>query len=284
VNHSTATPEPTSRRTLLGARLSAFIVGWMGAVAVGMPASGQSTPEYEVVSVTVRDGVTRSDEFHAAFQPEAALEALRGVLDRQPDRFDALWRAARETVNLGMLTDDEAQARLWYKDAVDFATRAVEIEPDSSLGHQWLAIALGRWALSQSPGDRVDLSVKVRTAALRAIELDDGAAGAHNVLGQWHAEIRRLSGITRFVAERLLGGATFREASWEAAERHLLRAVELEPEALVHRVALAQVYVDIDRVDAARVELREALELTDLSPTDPVTREEARDLLREIGP
>jgi tetratricopeptide (TPR) repeat protein len=217
-------------------------------------------------------------------RPDAALEALRGVLDHQPNRFDALWRAARETVNLGMLSGDRNDARRWYRDAVDFAQRAVDLEPDSAVAHQWYAIALGRMALSRSPGERVDLSVQVREAALRAIEIDEASAGAHNVLGQWHAEIQRLSGITRFVAERLLGGATFREASWEAAERHLRRAIDLEPDALVHRVALARVYLDLERVTAARTELERALDLPDSAPTDPVTRSEAASLLREIGP
>ena len=107
----------------------------------------------EVISVTVRDGVTRSDEFHAAMQPEAALESLRGVLDGQPDRFDALWRAARETVNLGMLSDDRDRARDWYHDAVIFAERAVELEPDSAIAYEWLAIALGHLAPERNHRD-----------------------------------------------------------------------------------------------------------------------------------
>jgi tetratricopeptide (TPR) repeat protein len=247
-------------------------------------ARGQERPLGEVVSVTVRDGVTRSDELHAAMRPAEALEALRGVLDHQPERFDALWRAARETVNLGMLAEEPGDARRWYEDAVAFARRAVELEPDSAVAHQWYAIALGRKALSRSPGERVELSVQVRASARRAITLDDASAGAHNVLGQWHAEIQRLSGITRFVAERLLGGETFREASWDSAEHHLRRAIDLEPEALVHRVALARVYIDLERTTAARTELRRALDLPNAAPTDPVTRREAESLLREIGP
>ncbi|NNK63097.1 MAG: hypothetical protein HKO98_07765 [Gemmatimonadetes bacterium] len=268
--------------------MSAPAAPWIALAAVailtGSAARGQEPTVGDVVSVTVRDGVTRSDELHIAMRPEAALEALRGVLDHQPERFDALWRAARETVNLGMLSEDRDTARRWYEDAVAYATRAVELEPDSAVAHQWYAIALGRKALSRSPGERVDLSVQVRAAARRAIDLDDASAGAHNVLGQWHAEIQRLSGLTRFVAERLLGGATFREASWDAAELHLRKAIDLEPNALVHRVALARVYLDLEQVAEARAELERALGLPDAAPTDPVTRREAASLLREIGP
>lgn len=235
----------------------------------------------QVVSVTVRDGVVRGDEHHAALRPADALEAYRGVLAADSTRFDALWRAARACVHLGML-DDEGEAGAWYEAAVGFAHRAVAVEPDSARSHEWLAIALGRKALDVGPLDRVDLSGRIRESALRALELDPSAAGAHNVLGQWHAEIRRLSGLTRFTAERLLGAETFREANWDDAERHLRRAVELQPRAPIHRLALAQVLVDLDRPAEARAELRQAVGFPVADPTDPVTLAEARALLREL--
>lgn len=231
--------------------------------------------------MTVRDGVTRGDEHHAALRPAEALEAYRGVLATDSTRFDALWRAARACVHLGML-DDGGEAGAWYEAAVEFAHRAVDAAPDSARGHEWLAIALGRKALNVGPLDRVDLSGRIRESALLALELDPSAAGAHNVLGQWHAEIRRLSGLTRFTAQRLLGAETFREATWDDAERHLRQAVELQPRAPIHRLALAQVLLDLDRPAEARAELRRAVELPVEEPTDPVTLAEARALLREL--
>lgn len=237
----------------------------------------------QVVSVQVRDGVTRGDALHADLRPAEALESFRGVLAGDSARWDALWRAARETVNLGMLAADDDEAAAWFGAAEDYARRAVAQAPQAPEGHQWLAIALGRRALLEGPRARVHLSEQVRNAALRALELDPDAAGAHHVLGQWHAEIQRLGGLARFTAERILGGATFREASWDRAEHHLSRAVELEPRALVHRVALARLYLDLDRADEARTELRAAVGLPTTQPTDPVTRDEARELLRILG-
>lgn len=244
-----------------------------------LPFAGQA----QTVTITVRDGVTRADEFHAALRPAEALESLRGALQSTPDRFDALWRAARETVNLGMLSDESDDARAWYAAAVDFAGRAIASAPDSAQGYQWLSIALGRQALLEGPRTKVRLATEVRRNALMAVEIDSTAAGAHNVLGEWHAEIQRLGGLTRFAAERLLGADTFSLASWDEAVRHLRRAVELEPEALIHRLALARVYLDIDRPAEARAQLLRALDLPTREPTDAMNRREAESLLRQIG-
>ncbi|MEQ9568617.1 MAG: hypothetical protein RLN75_00380, partial [Longimicrobiales bacterium] len=92
-----------------------FIPGFCAVLLLPWPGAGQ------VVSVTVRDGVTRGDEHHADLRPADALESYRGVLASDSTRFDALWRAARECVHLGMLTDDGDEAGRWYAAAVDFA-------------------------------------------------------------------------------------------------------------------------------------------------------------------
>jgi tetratricopeptide (TPR) repeat protein len=233
-------------------------------------------------TITVRDGVTRADDLHADLRPDEALESLRGALQSDSTRFDALWRASRETVNLGMLADDDDDARAWYAASVDFAQRAVRSAPDSAQGYQWLSIALGRQALLEGPKTKIRLAVEVRENALIAVEIDSTAAGAHNVLGEWHAEIQRLGGLARFTAERLLGADTFRLASWEEAVRHLTHAIELEPDALIHRLALARVYLDLNRPADARTQLARAVELPTLQPTDPGSRREAEELLRRI--
>ena len=100
------------------------------------------------------------------------------------------------------------------------------------------------------------LAVEVREAALEALALDSANAGAHHVLGVWHAEVRRLSGVERWLARRLLGGAIFEEASWEAAEGHLLTSVALDPGGLIHHQDLAKLYLDRGRTEEARFQLK----------------------------
>lgn len=222
-------------------------------------------------------GVRVGDEAHTALRPHDALEAYEGVLETHPDHYEALWRAAREAVSLGMLA--ESRSGDWFEEAVGYARRAVEARPDGVKGNEWLAIALGQSALDEGPRTRVRLSEEIRSVALRTLELDSLSAAAHHVLGEWNAEIERLSGVTRWAAQRLLGADAFDQASWENARTHLERAVELEPRSLINHLALARVYLDTDEPEAARTQLREVLDRPAVEPTDPLLKQQAQELL-----
>ena len=113
--------------------------------------------------------------------------------------------------------------------------------------------------------------------------IDPEHDGAYHVLGMWHAEIRRLSGIERFFAKTFLGGGFMDRASWDSAAVHMERAVALKPEDLQHRFDLAGVYMDLERYAEAREQLEEVLRL---EPNEDVldrqTQADAANLLEEI--
>lgn len=222
------------------------------------------------------------DAAHYALDPGAALARFERLLAEDSTSYDALWRAAREEVNLGMLASDPAERKRRAEAAVGFARRARKARPAGPEGAEWLAVALGRLALEHGPRTRARLAVEIRDAALTALELDSLTAGAHHVLGEWHAEIRRLSGIERWAARRLLGARVVELASWDRAIEHLERATRLAPEALVHHLDLARAYADVDRGEDARRALREVIDRPVLEPVDPQLKRTAERLLAEL--
>ncbi len=242
-----------------------------------VPATSAAQTPRSVPATSPAQDLRVGDEAHTGLRPRDALASFRNVLDVQPEHYGALWRATREAVTLGMLAETDPGA--WYRDAEDFGRRAVAAEPEGVEGWEWLAIALGRRALDQGPRQRIRLAGEVRRAALHALELDSTSAPAHHVLGEWNAEVKRLGGVTRWAAERLLGAEAFDEASWDAALAHLERAVELEPRELIHHLALARAYLDVDRPDEARIHLRHVLERPAVEPTDPLHKQRAQELL-----
>lgn len=227
--------------------------------------------------------VDRGDALHADLRPLDAYEAYAEALAVDSSNYAARWRSAREAVNLGMLTADDEARKDWYLTAVEHARAAVSADSSGVDARVWLAISLGRQALVEGSRTRVRLAEEMRVEARRALELDSTSASAHHVLGEWHAEIRRLGGLTRFAASTLLGAETFDEASWEAAERHLRRAVELDPDGIIHRLALGRILLDLDRADEAREQLERVLELPSREPADELHKREADGLLQEIG-
>jgi tetratricopeptide (TPR) repeat protein len=265
-------------------RLPAHVLLLALALCIPARAAAQEADAPSVPTGDELSGLLRaSDEAHERADLTGALSLLEDALAASPDAYAALWRAARETVNLGMLASSGDEAKGWYRKAEGYARRAHQANPRGVEAGEWLAIALGRAALHEGPRSRVHMAVEIRDVALATLALDSTNAGAHHVLGEWNAQIRRLSGIERWMAKNLLGGSVFDEASWEAAEHHLLLAIRYDPDGLLHYLDLARVYRDLDRKeDAARL-LEELLAKPAVAPTDALTREDAEAFRRELG-
>jgi Flp pilus assembly protein TadD len=98
----------------------------------------------------------------------------------------------------------------------------------------------------------------------------------------WHANIMRLSGVTRFFAKNLLGGKTFGEANWKDAARYLERAVALEPERIVHHLDLGAVYADRGEKAKAREQYELAMRLKPVEYNDKSYQAQAERALRDV--
>lgn len=268
--------EPRMLR-IRGIRLAACLL--LAAVNAG---AAVPDPGWVPGSPNTGDLIARGDALHQQFRPREALELFEEALARDPAFYDALWRAARETVALGMLSASDDDARRWYARGESFGRRAVEAGPGRTEGHLWLTIALGRRALREGPRTRVRLAEEIRAGALQILELDPENAGGHHVLGQWNAEVMRMTGITRWAARQLLGGSSFEHASWEAALDHLTRATRKAPETLIHHFELARVHIDLGDEAMARASLREVMDRPALEPVDPMLKQQALEFLRRF--
>jgi tetratricopeptide (TPR) repeat protein len=224
--------------------------------------------------------IVLGDKDHAAMNAAGALRHYQAAIQADANNAEALWRASREAVDLGEFNN--AARDSLYRLGEQFARRAVQADPKSSMAHFALAKAIGRRALSMGARDRVKFAGEVRKEALEAIRLDSANAGALHVMGMWHANIMRLSGVTRFFAKNLLGGKTFDEANWKDAAGMLERAAALEPDRIVHKLDLAGVYRDRGERVKAREQYQQALQLKPIEFNDKSYQQQAERELREI--
>ena len=209
------------------------------------------------------DHIALGNKEHAAANAGNALKHYQAAIQAEPNNADALWRAAVEVIDLGEF--DDARRDSLYRLGEEYARKAVAADAKSSMAHFALAKAIGRRALSLGAKERVKFAGEVRKEALEALAIDSTNAGALHVMGRWHANIMRLSGLSRFMAKNILGGKTFDEANWNDAVRYLERAVAVEPDRIVHRLELASVYADNKNKAKAR-EMYTAL--LQMKPTD----------------
>ena len=160
--------------------------------------------------------------------------------------YEWLVNAAHEAVDRGEFNPNENERQKLYKNAEQYARRAVAANPNDAEGHFQLARAVGRSALTMGARDRIKYAGEVRQQALDALKANPKHAGAAHVMGMWNAEVMRLNGLSRMIAKNFLGGKVFGEASWDNALRYMEESVALEPNRITHRLDLAGVYVDRD--------------------------------------
>jgi tetratricopeptide (TPR) repeat protein len=231
--------------------------------------------------------LTRIDSIHDALNPLAELDSLKALLAEDSTDVEALWRAARAQVDVAKTIQGthsflKALRDSVYGEARAFAERAVAADSNHAEAHFSVSLALGQLSLTRGGKDRVRFARIIYDEAARAVALDSMHDGAHHVLGAWHAEIKRLSGITRFFAKTLFGAGFMDQASWDSAAAHLERAVALNPTYIHHRLELARIYADQERWAEARPHLEAIPTLPDRDVLDGTHRREAAELLDEI--
>jgi serine/threonine protein kinase/tetratricopeptide (TPR) repeat protein len=127
--------------------------------------------------------------------------------------------------------------------SIDYFNRAIQIDPNYALAHAGLAdsyILCGEWHIL-APNEAFP---KAKDAALKALEIDEKLAEAHNALAMINRDY---------------------EWDWEKAEREFQRAIELNPNYPTAHQWYAEFLVVRGRFDEAIAEIKRAQELDPLS-------------------
>ncbi len=213
--------------------------------------------------------VAQGDSLWEALAPDRALEAYRRAVQLDSRRASAWWKFARAQVDVAkQLGDDRRSERdSLYGVARAYAQSALNLGAADADAHFVMALVLGQQSRTRGGRERVQYARDIYDATARALALQPDHPGALHILGAWHAEVRRLSGLTRFFAKTLFGAGFLDRAEWDSAAVYLERSVRLEPSYVHHHLELAEIYLDLKRPDDAMRELRAVLAL---SPTSDV--------------
>lgn len=225
--------------------------------------------------------VQQADMLYLAGEPEQSYDVLTKRIEAEPDDFEALWRAARAAVVVGIAQQDYRDQNRWFDPAVSLAHQARALRPDDLDALYWEGVAAGRRAMNAGPGYAVELAEVVYDDAHAILAQDSLHAGAHNMLGKLNYEIMSLSRIKRLIARTFMGNEALNDTSWDQAQEHLKRAAELWPDFVLFHFDLAQLYRKRGRREEAVVEYRRALAQPVQHPTDVRLQAQAREALVE---
>lgn len=227
--------------------------------------------------------IERADRAYWNGDASRSIDLLEGALASAPEDVEALWRATRASVALGLLAPNWSLEEGWYRKGIAFSDEALRLDPTHTEAKRWSVAAKGQIAVSASPGETARLAQEIWDATHDLLARDPNDGFAHYALGVLHYEVMKLSRFKRFLARTFFGNDALSQASWEDAIYHHERAISVQPEAIAYRVAFAETLMRRDRIPEAIEHLRRAVSLPILHPGDPDFTALANRYLIELG-
>jgi tetratricopeptide (TPR) repeat protein len=251
----------------------------LSAVTLCLPAAAQAQ------FVGFGDAISEADMLYMAGDPRASLDRLLEHLETDSLNYDALWRASRAAVVIGIDIEQEKnrEQNAWLDPALYWARRAADLRPGEVDGLYWRGVSSGRRAMNAGPSYAVELAQNVYDDAHAILAQDSLHGGAHNMLGKLNYEVMSMSRVKRLVARTFMDRPSLDDTSWEQAEYHLEKAVEVWPDFVLFHFDLAQLHRKRGRRDQAIESYVQAVRLPTVHPTDRKLQLQAQEQLEEWG-
>jgi tetratricopeptide (TPR) repeat protein len=237
-----------------------------------------STPLY---SQSVQDLISEADNYSTVtFENQKALDKLLQAEKMEQNNFNILWRISRSYVDIGEhlpnKTDTEKEKQLeFYQKAFDYADKAVNAKPDSTIGYVRRAIANGRVALFKGVWSAIDFVKQVKADCEKAIALDPNNAAAYYILGRTHAKLCEKPKMIRWPLG--LGWAIMEESL-----KYYDKSISLRPTFILYRLDAARAYNEEDNTAKAKELLISISVLPKQDEDDEQYKKEAKELLEQL--
>lgn len=225
--------------------------------------------------------IAEGDEYaEQRFDNQKALSKYEEALKRAPNDYEVLWRISRTLVDIGehipAVNDSGKQAQLkMYEQSLAYARKAIEVNPNGSMGYTRRAIVNGRIALFRGVWDALDLVKQTKADCEKAIELDPKNATAYYVLARTHQKVCEKPKFVRWPLG--LGWATL-----DDAVQLYEKAISLRPNFIMYRLDCARVYIERKEYEKAKEHLRVIPTLPKADEDDDLFKTQAAALLKEL--
>lgn len=229
---------------------------------------------------TADDLIKKGDEHYDKLEASEALKCYLPAEQIEPENATLLVKIARQFRHLMTDAKDKDNKLRLGRTALGYSRRAVKLAPNDPEAQLALAISYGKILPLVGNKERVESSRVIKVAAEKTVKLDpDNDLGWH-VLGRWHLVVAEVSGVKRALAQVVYGKLP--PATYQDAERCFEKAIELNPNRLMHYIELGRTYAGMDRKDEARKYLAKGLSMRETEKDDPETKEKGRELLQKL--
>ena len=214
------------------------------------------------------------------FDTKQALQLYQQAEKLDPKNCQILVRIARQYryMMIEASTNNE-KLRLGHL-ALDYSERAAAACPHDSDAQLAPGVTLGKMVPFMPTKEQVAASPKIKASADKALQLDPKNDTAWHVLGRWNRVLADVNTLKRAFAGMIFGGLP--KGSIEEAERDMKKAMELNPNRLMHYVELGRIYAQMGRKDDARKFINKGLAMPDAEKDDWETKQRGRETLQKL--
>src|SRR6478672_8055178 len=213
------------------------------------------------------DLVKNGDEFDLKLQASQALDFYLAAERLEPKNAGLLLRIARQYRHLmADATTREEKLRLGGI-GLNYAQRAAALAPNDSEAQLSPAISYGKMVAIQGMKEQTEASRRIKDAADKAIRLDPNNDLAWHVLGRWNRVLAGVSGAKRALASLLYGELP--AGSNAEAVLCFQKAIQINPNRLMHYIELGQTYAQMGKNADARRLIVQGLAMPDVEKDDP---------------
>ena len=226
--------------------------------------------------------IAKGDQFDKQLQAKEALAVYLPANKLEPDNVKLLVCIARQYRHL-MVDASSKQEKLRLGNvSLEFASRAATLAPNNAEAQLSPAISLGKMLPFMSSKDQVNASPRIKAAVDRTLLLDPTNDNAWHILGRWNRVLANTNVVKRVLAKTLYGG-DLPVTTNEAAEKCLLKAIEINPNRLMHYIELGRIYAQMGRKEEARKYIQKGMAMPDKEKDDPEMKEIGKQILQKLG-
>jgi len=232
--------------------------------------------------VDVSGYVRAGDAAYEDFRTRDAIGFYTRAYEADPKSYEVLSRLARAWSDLGRLTLRRTDSsEVYYRRALGYAQELVDAHPDSSSSWFLLALCHGSLTPFKSLTEKLAIAQDVEKNALRSLQIDPNHSMTHVLLGIYYRGVSRLSWLERTIVNGILGREI--NGTLEDAERHLLEALDLDPNNSFAYFELHWIYRSSERPMDAAEALRKVLACEPTNERELQQHRSAEARLKQIG-
>ena len=225
--------------------------------------------------------IAKGDQFDKQLQAKEALEEYLPANKLEPDNVKLLVCIARQYRHLMSDTSSKQEKLRLGNISLEFASRAATLAPNNAEAQLSPAISLGKMLPFMGSKDQVNASPRIKAAVDRTLLLDPTNDNAWHILGRWNRVLANVNVVKRVLAKTLYGDLPV--TTNEAAEKCLLKAIEINPNRLMHYIELGRIYAQMGRKEEARKYIQKGMAMPDKEKDDPEMKEIGQQILQKLG-